>query len=322
MPRGKSSLLIILITALTVAALFALPYTPVRLVETAEVKRGDLLHTVLASGTVSYTSQQACVNLYPGVVRAVHVRMGEQVKAGQLLFSMDTSAQQNSLSALYQMKYEAEQGQSAAAALLVQQRWQQVQTEAELLQQVQAAQIRAQMDGIVENVYVSEDSYTDALSLLGSVRSEGKCVTVSARMTDCLHLSAGDAAVLERSGRTLGAASVTSIRAPEESGMQQLTLVPANPEQLDGCAVGERITAELVTGCVENIVLIPLSAVDEQKGVWYVEDGRAMCAIIDAAERNAVFVAAGEEWLGRRVILYPRSTQLQPGCRVKEAEGE
>ena len=54
MPKTKASLLVIAATAVTVATLFLLPFTPKTAVRTAAVERGDLIR----STPVSYTHLQ------------------------------------------------------------------------------------------------------------------------------------------------------------------------------------------------------------------------------------------------------------------------
>lgn len=320
MPRAKASLLLMLITALTVAVLLALPYTPARVVRTATVETGDLLRTVLMSGTVGYVHQQFCVNLQPGVVRAVHVQAGQQVQAGQLLFSMDTSAQEAALASLYRLKNESAQTVDALAVLTAQNQLEWAETERQLSQAIQAAQIRAEKSGVVEAVYAAQGDHQEGMSLLGSVRSTEKCVIVSARAKDCLRLSKETAAVLEQNGQPLGAARIESIHAPEETGSQQLMLLPFNQQQLADCTAGEVVTVEAVTERVEGCALIPLSAVDDKGCVWYVQNGQAYCETISTASRSAYAVAAEAKWSGRRVILSAQSEQLKQGCRVKEAK--
>lgn len=315
MPRTKASLLMIWMTAAAVAVMFALPYTPARVVQTAAVERGDLLHTVLLSGAAGYAQQQMCVSLQAGMVREVLVKPGQPVKAGQLLFRMDTSAQEQALAALQRARHEG-----GAWTALASQQLEWMKTEQQLMQSIEAAQIRAQFDGIVEHVYTSEKMYVRQASMLGSVRSAQRCVVASARMTDCAAVSIGAAAVLRQDGCELGAASVESIHAPDETGMQRLVLLPADERQLERCAAGEKIAVELVTEIYADCALIPLSAVEADGRVWFVQDGKAFCERIDISRRSAYAVAASLEWAGRRVIVNPQ--QLQAGCRVKEAKRE
>lgn len=312
MARTKASLLMMLMTAAVVAVLFALPYTPAKVVHTAVVERGDLLYTVLSGGAVGYASQQLCLSPQMGQVRDVYVQAGEQVKAGQLLMRMDTSMQEAALAQLQRLKQEGAAAMLSALSL----EW--LEQEAALLQSVQLGQIRAQMDGVVEAVYAAGGDSVMQSALLLQVRSEQKCVLAQLRSADCAGIQPGAAAVLKADGRTLGCAVVQRLTAPDASGMQQAVLMPADAALLQGFAAGEAVTAELVTGMEQNCALIPIGAVDDKNRVWYVEDGRAVGERIDVSRRSASAVAVAPEWAGRSVILRPEG--LQPGCRVKEAK--
>lgn len=325
MPRAKASLLVILTSALTVAVLFLLPYTPAQRVRTAVVERGDLMRSVLLSGTVSYLNQQPCVNAQAGRVARVYARPGQTVRAGDLLFVMDTSAQEAALSTLEQARYAqraALEGQSGAVTALAMERelaWQ--EQEAALRQSIEAAHVRAGIDGVVEVVYAREGDWLDAACVLGAVRDESKCVVATARLAALPLAQAGTPAALGENG--LGPAVLSRLDAPDaQSGTQRLVFTPAAQEQLAKCEIGETVTVEMLVETVRDCVLAPLSAVAADGRVWYVEDGRAHSAVPESMKRGGELAALGEEWEGRRVILLPDSARLTEGCAVKEARAE
>ncbi len=323
MPKAKASLWVILTSALTVAVLFLLPYTPAVPVRTAEAHRGDLLRSVLLSGVVSYESQQPCVNAQAGQVARVHVKAGQRVRAGELLFSMDTSAQEAALASLEQARYaqRAALGQQEAvvSALAVERELAWQEQERQLRQSIEAASIRAGMDGILDAVYAVEGEWVEAASLLGSVRDTAKCVIAQARQT--LAVCPGTVAALEGRERALGAAVLSRVGAPDaESGTQRLVFLPASQEQLARCETGETVTVEVLVETVADCVLAPLSAVATDGRIWYVEDGKARSEAPGELKRNGESVALDATWEGRQVILLPDNARLSEGCAVKEAK--
>lgn len=315
MPKSRQDVLIVLCTLLVSSALLRLPYTPALAVRTAVVEEGELIQSVLVSGVVAYAHQQPCLTLQPGVVSRVHVKAGQQVIKGELLFEMDASAHVEALAALYGMKHELEAG--GWALLSAQQRWEWAKTEGELKQAVAASRIRAEQDGVVEAVYISPGDYAEAGAVLGYVRNGEKCIVATGRAADLTGVGGGSAAALEQ----LGAAVVDAVHAPDETGMQQLVLLPSDAALFDGRRAGERITAEVVTGMVDGCALIPLSAVDGESRVWVVENGCAHAYKVDVKRRSAQMTAVDPVWKGRRVILSP-TQELTEGCRVKEAKGQ
>lgn len=323
MPRAKASLLVILTSALTVAVLFLLPYTPALRVQTAVAVRGDLLRSVLLSGTVGYLDQQPCVNAQAGRVARVYARPGQKVRSGELLFAMDTSAQEEALAALEQARYAqraALEGQGGAVTALAVERelaWQEQETT--LRQAIELSQVRAGMDGVVEAVYAREGEWLDAAGVLGAVRGESRCVTATARLAALPLVQPGAPAALGE----MGPAALSRMDAPDvQSGTQRLVFTPAGEEQLADCEIGETVTVEMLVETARDCVLVPLSAVASDGRVWYAEDGKARSAVPESVKIGGEMAAVGEEWEGRRVILLPESLRLTEGCAVKEAKAE
>lgn len=325
MPRAKASLLVILTSALTVAVLFLLPYTPAQRVHTAVAGRGDLMRSVLLSGTVSYFNQQPCVNVQAGRVAGVYVQPGQKVREGELLFAMDTSAQEAALASLQKARYAQRatlEGQGDAVTALAMERelaWQEQETA--LRQSIEAAHVRAGIDGVMEVVYAREGDWIDAAGVLGAVRDESKCVVATVKLAALPLAQTGTPAALGENG--LGPAVLSRLDAPDaQSGMQRLVFTPAAQEQLAKCEIGETVTVEMLVETVPDCVLVPLSAVAADGRVWYVENGRAHSDVPGSVRRGGEMVALGEEWDGRRVILLPDGARLTEGCTVKEAKTE
>ncbi|RAP29228.1 hypothetical protein C2W64_04175 [Brevibacillus laterosporus] len=72
---------------------FVSPSSAASIMQTIPVQRGDVSEVVAASGTVQ-AAQQETLNFPSGddVITAIHVKIGDSVKAGQVLATMDQSA--------------------------------------------------------------------------------------------------------------------------------------------------------------------------------------------------------------------------------------
>lgn len=331
MRKTKASLVMIAATAITVATLFLLPFTPREAVHTVIIGRGDLVKTTLLEGAISYEAQQPCIALSAGRVSRVNVRQGQRVQKGELLFSMDTAAEEEALSALALLKYEREQAaQSAEAVALIeavsQSDWSLRQTEAELKARIAAGQIRANADGVVGGVYVEEGSYVSAMDVLGAVHAEQKCVVASMRATTAVNTMLGDvAAVRSAAEKELGLAVLSGAEQPTVDAatagfVQQCVFTMEEPQTLAGVEVGERVTLELLREAAKDQPLAPLSAIGANDLLWVVIDGKAYPQKVEVGSRNGQYAVVDEALLGSQVILLPDSLSLYPGCPVKEAK--
>lgn len=321
MPKAKASLLMLLTTALTVTVLFLMPFVPKIAVRSAVVQEGTVVRTTLLTGAVAYQQQQLCLSPASGVIRRVYVHAGETVQKGDLLFSLDTTAQENALAALYRQQHAlshvvSANGASAALAgnsALAQQEWQ-------LRAAIQAAQIRAGANGVVETLYAQEGMPVSIGALLGNIRGSEKCIVVADGGSEAAGLSNGAAAALTIRGADAGPVWLSSCTVPalDNSAERLLTFLPQSQEQLSGLRIGERVMVEAVLETIPGCVPIPAAAVDAQNQVWFIQDGRAEKEQLETSRRSAEAVAAPLEWAGRSVILLPDAAKLTEGCAVKE----
>lgn len=322
MPRVKASLLVMLTTLLTVAVMLMLPYTPKQVVRTMVAQKGEWIQSMMLSGVVSHGKEQICISPRNGRISRVCVEPGQQVSKGELLFLLDTSQEERMLHAMYQAQNEQQKwlADTAASALAAQQNMQWKEKEQQLLYAIESAQIRAEMDGVIGDVYMEEGSYVETAGWLGSVHDGQLCIIASGEKSLMERTEQGALAVLSQEEKPLGVAKVSRIHAPlaQAGGMQQMTLLPLKQEQLAQCAIGETVTVELLMETLSDHVLIPLSAVDADGRVWYAENGYAHAQKLDVSKRNGETVAASSEWEGRSMILSPEN--LYEGCPVKEAK--
>lgn len=320
MARTRASLWAILIAVMTSAALLALPFTPKARVHTYTACRGEVIRTVLLTGEVAYRQRQLCACAQDGRVKAVYVQPGQTVKAGELLMRMDTAAQEAALAELYRLRSEQTSLlaslEESVSVLAAQQQSLWLEQEAALRLAIESACIRAEMDGVVEAVYAEENGYAAAMSLLGVVRGEERCILASGAADETAALKVGAA------GQAGGVPVILeAVYAPDgETGMQQLVFAPLSQETLAEMDIGKTETVEAVAETIGNCVPIPLSAVDRQNRVWYMENGRALCETVDSSRRSREAIAAPLHWEGRRVILEPEQSVLTESCAVREAE--
>lgn len=331
MQKTRASLLVIAATALTVATLFLLPFTPKAAVRTAVVERGEFIRSTLLEGVIGYAQEQPLVALQPGRVARVYVQQGQRVSAGELLMSMDTEAQEQELAAVSRMLYEQQEaaaafGQAGEAAFAAAESTLEGQKrQAELRAAIASGQIRAAADGVVGAIYTAEGEYAAEMSLLGTVHGEELSVIAAGRAAELAGVKPGAAAIVSGGGgENLGAAVLSQTGAPETDettgqAMQPLSFLPAGTGAWTQARVGDRVVVELVCETLEDRALVPLSAVDGSDRVWFVENGTATPVEIDLSLRNDEFVAVPGEWAGRRVVLLPEASALYPGCAVKEA---
>ena len=187
MQKTRASLLVIAATALTVATLFLLPFTPKAAVRTAVVERGAFIRSTLLEGVIGYAQEQPLLALQPGRIARVHVQQGQRVSAGELLVSMDTEAQEQELAAVTRMLYEQQEaaaafGQAGEAAFAAAESTLEGQKrQAELRAAIASGQIRAAADGVVGAIYTSEGEYAGEMSLLGTVHGEELSVIAAGR---------------------------------------------------------------------------------------------------------------------------------------------
>ena len=331
MPKTKASLLVIAATAVTGATLFLLPCTPKTAVRTAAVERGDLIRSTLMEGVVAYANEQPLIALQAGRVARVYVSQGQAVRAGDLLVSMDTSVQEQELAAVNRLLYEQETalaafGQVGETALNAAQTALEARTrQTELRAAIASAQIRAEADGVVGAVYVVEGAVAGEGSLLGMVHGTGLHVVAAGRAEELANVPQGAAAMVTNAeGKALGAAVLEQAGVPEADGatgqtMQPLSFLPMEGGAWAGAEAGDRVVVELVCEVLEDQALVPVSAVDANDQVWFVDGGAATPVEINLALRNDAYVVVPQEWAGKRVVLLPETAALYPGCAVREA---
>lgn len=321
MSKGKASLLMMLTAAVTSAMLMGGPEQERLMLQTAVVQPGELVRSELVSGVVSYAQVQPCVSLKDARVSAVHVQAGQRVESGDLLFSLDTAAEEAALTALYQEAYErkilASRSDEPVSALADYWSRDWFEKELALKAAVESSVIRASHSGVVEAVYVKEGEFALKDALLGVVRGEDKCIVASGAADVWTGILPGTAAlVFDETGKE-EAAALQFLLAPADN--QQSAVFELHPEQLADWTVGQPVTVEVLFHSIPAQALIPLAAVDEQNRCWYVENGIVECAEVNTNIRSVDYAAEGAQWAGRRLVLEPDLEKIYEGMKVSEA---
>src|SRR5690606_38186709 len=124
-PAKKRTLVILLIACIAIAAgyvvkkqFFTEPAPPA--FATAPAARGNIEHTVLANGTLEAFKLVNVGAQVSGQLKTLHVEVGDEVAAGDLIAEIDSQTQQNALRNA-QAALETKQAQLAAQQALLKQ---------------------------------------------------------------------------------------------------------------------------------------------------------------------------------------------------------
>lgn len=323
MRRGKKAFLLLAGSIVAAVWMAAAPVKNGIRVETAVIQPGELVQTVWLNGIVGYTDEQLYVSLKTGKINSIYVQIGDTVSEGDLLFQMDTTSESQALSDLYATCYQKKRAISslneAVSALQKQAEleWQQLETQ--FKSSIEAGQIRAARNGLVDAIYVKEGDMVTEGTLLGTSHGEEKQVVVSAQNVDAALIETGATAWLYKDNEKIHA-SVHKLQPLNENESWLVSILPENPDVMDSFAIGENIQAEIVIERKPTKALMPLAAADENGDVWIVEEGKVKKKGFSWELCSKTHAQAAQEWTGQMVLLYPDRYDLMDDMPVQVNE--
>lgn len=321
MRKGEKALLMLGSSLLTAILMIAWPVREPLAVETEIIQHGELIQTVLMNGIVCHGDQQPCISLRSGRIKRVLVEQGQEISKGELLFQLDTAAEEQALSALYQHRFAQRaalnQLDSAASALLLQSELEWQSLESQLLAGIEAAQIRAPADGLMEAVYVQESEYVSEAALLGTAHGTGLQIAASFGTAEGNAIPFG-AAGMATSGRKSAPVYLAQKTSADESGMQTFLFEIVGETKPDEWRVGDMVRVEVTKSMPLSGSLIPLSAVSADGTVWTIQNGQAKAQSISLGECSRTHAVADAAWANETVILDPDAYGLTDGMAVQE----
>ncbi len=319
MRKGQAALWVFACSIVMAVLLIIWPVGTEEAIETAVVQSGELVRSVLMTGTVQYARQYPCVALKNGTICEVYAEPGARVQSGDLLFVFDTQAEEQALASLYEMKYEHRTSlnalDGAVSALAWQSEMDWISNEKQLRASIEASVIRANSDGVVDAVYNQPGDYVSTASVLGVVRGDEQQIIASA--AGLAGVYPGMAAIA-RIGEDELPLVLEQISAPDEHSGNQLYCFEALEQvSLAEMGQGKMVEIEMTTEICPTSALVPLSAVDADGTLWLVRNGRAYQHKISLECCNRNYAAAPLELTGETVILYPEEHEWKDGMRVR-----
>ncbi len=307
------------ITLSTVGAMLWVPGEAARTVRAQQVEVRGFEERVEGGGVLGRSGEYSVSSLSGGVVAQVFVSANQRVEAGQALFRLDTSAQEQALASLLRSEGEdrALQAQAldgAASAWQDGAQWvneargTQARIQREQLEaQIAAMTVRAQEAGEVLSTYVcSGEVLMPGVPAL-TLAQEKQVVRMQVGEREALRLQPGLKARFLRDDALLGEGTVASVGMPTTRPDGVLSVaVELSPLQAIELPVGARLDVEIVCQVQEDALLVPLDALDEQAGtVWQVYKQRAWQVPVEVGLQDALHVAVSGLPDGAWVVLQP-----------------
>ena len=321
MCKTRISFLLILASVMIAATSISLAYVPSIEVNTALVHTGPFAEIIRLVGTVSYSREQLCAFPIAGKVAQVYVKPGQSVKKGDLLFRLETSEVENTMALLSSgqenwRQFGVENFDAALPPVSINQLYEIQQLRQQMLAQIAGSQIRAEIDGIVDAIFINEKQMINASVFAARIVGSEKMIKVAEQS---LKLQKNAPVLISYKGQELGTAYYVEDEVVEENMMQIRNLKFVSYDNcLDEIDIHETLELSLLEGECSETALIPLEAVTYENRIWLVEDNHARSVEIDVSRHNEFYVAAEEEWRGKRVILFPDLYELSEGCLVRE----
>lgn len=283
-----------------------------------QVQLGSVEQVTALTGALRYEGEHAVISPATGLVREVYVAAGDRVKAGDALFRLDGQAQAAAVSAAIARQAEGTSipasaygvdlsGVNQAAA------WESESALTQAQMALEALTVRAAVDGVVQQVLVTENGGVAAGSPGVAMSGEKQVIQCAAVLRDAEQLRPGLTARILHDGEMLCMGQVTAIGAATVVNGQTVCQVDIAPEEAISLPLGATVSAEVIRASAENVPVLPVSAADGM--VRWVSEGRAYTAPVTVllADESLCWVDLP---VGTQVVLSGEETV--EGQRIRE----
>ena len=308
-------------------------------VKTARPLPGALTHTVILNGTVEAKELYPVIATDGMIVTKVHVRAGQQIKAGDTLLSYDMETLQSELkakkTALERVTLEGKR-QAAGSATdqdnEVERRILRLDTEAA---QAEVDRVNALIanggivvapaDGTVIEVLIQPGEVASGAVFRIAPASSGMIARASVDTTQWPYLQPGMEASVQRQGETRGQRVLATLSEliPSESGYEAVFELPDS-----AWSVGQVLTMTLTQTTDTYDMRVPLGAIAESngnKGVYRVRTGDSVLGETEYAEfvpvkvieTDAQYAAIEATLSDKDQIIISTSKPVNDGDRVR-----
>lgn len=327
MSKASLSLGVMIATLLAMVALFFLPKPQAQIISTTTVKPGIVQKTCMLDGEADFGHRQPLISPLSGQVEQVYVKSGQWVEKGQLLFRLSTAMEETALQQLqsqqYQLAYELTgiTGQLpwSTADLLSNINSQQQS----LLTAIAMKQIRAERDGMVENLYVQTGDYITASGAAGTI--SGREMTVSSvwfSQDGAPPVPGMNAWWCDAYGNKLEPLILETVEAPVlQNTIQMYPLIFSSVWGSESkIKMGEKAPVCLVLEEQTVSAAVAAEALDDQQQVWIVQNDRVRPVKVDGATSVNDSLQLPDEMAGNKVVLNPDQLDLQDGMKLNLSE--
>ncbi|MGP1348096.1 MAG: efflux RND transporter periplasmic adaptor subunit [Stomatobaculum sp.] len=321
-------------------------------VATETPKLRDILNTTEAIGTLEPQQKADVLPKIAGEILRVSFAVGDRVEEGQTLITIRSDALDSLKIQVDSAKIAMDDAQTAlqrtqallSTGAVSQQQLESAQSAAnntrlawknaktQLAQQTDYTAVKAPISGVIETKNVSEHEQANPATPICTISGEGgMSITFGVSEQVMRQLKTGDAIEIEKGAAEVsGTVTEISERVSETSGLYHCkALVGAAQPAADGSvpdtvfSSGSKAKIKLVSDRAEQVLTVPLAAVNYADGIPYVyvlEDGKAVKRDLETGiyDREYIAVKAGVEETDQVIVSW--SNEIYSGVEVMTGE--
>lgn len=227
---------------------------------------------IQVSGYIEAAQEQKFQSPGEGIVEKVNVKEGDKVKKGDLLFALDTAAQEVQL-AKHEFAMEKEKINGASYALRL------MEKERELfVKQLKDRTVRAKFDGVVAALNLDKGQYAKAQDNFGAlIDSSYYKATVEVSESDASRLAVGEKVILNFSalpgvnveGEVTAYPSIARLNPQRGNTVLDAKIVVKNPPE--GILPGYSFSGTIIAGEDKEILIAEQNAIRYEEGKPFVD---------------------------------------------------